>query len=139
MQGDVWVIHVYPETHPLSHLTPCLFVGPDAFFALVVEGLHAVILDSLIRHQIEFLLHLYLYRKPMGIPSSFALNNMPLHGLPSTDHVLEQPREDVMDSRLTVCRRRSLEEGEGARAAPARLDSRLKSPLFTPGFHQGIL
>ena len=75
----------------------------------------------------------------MGIPSSFALNDMPLHGLPSTDHVLEQPREDMMDSRLTVCRRRALEEGEGACGASARLDSRLKSSLFTPGFHQGIL
>ena len=48
----------------------------------------------------------------MSIPSTLPLDNMSFHGLPSTNHVLEQPRKNVVNPRSTVRGGRPLEEGE---------------------------
>nr|AIF19568.1 hypothetical protein [uncultured marine group II/III euryarchaeote KM3_87_C01] len=112
MQRDIGIIHIDPEAHSLSHLTPCLLVCPHALLTLLVERLHTVGLDGLVRHQIQSFLDFNLYRKSMSVPSTLPLYYMAFHGFPSTNHVLEQPREDMMYTRLPIGCRWSLEEGE---------------------------
>ena len=75
----------------------------------------------------------------MGVPAALTLDDVPLHGLPSAYHVLEQPRDDVVDARSAVGRGRPLEEGEWAGTVSARLDGRLEGTLFVPCLHQGSL
>ena len=137
VQRDVGVVEINPEGHPLGHLAPGVLVSPDALLALIVELLHAEFQNRLVAQQIEPLLHLYLHRQTMGVPSALALHEMPLHRLPTTDEILVRPRRHMVDPRKPIGRRRAFEEDEWLTVV-AHLNRLLEGLLTLPGRHQGF-
>ena len=66
----------------------------------------------------KLLLHADLHREPVGVPSGAAVHLVAGLGLEAADGVLDGARHYVMDSRLAVRGRRTLEEYELGRALP---------------------
>ena len=60
----------------------------------------------------ELLLHTKLYRKSVGVPTSLAMYLETLHRLISVEGVLDRTGKHMMNARMSVGRRWSLEEYE---------------------------
>ena len=60
----------------------------------------------------EFLLHTKLNRKSVGVPTSLAMHLETLHRLISVEGVLDRTGKHMMNARMSIGRRRSLEEYE---------------------------
>ena len=66
---------------------------------------------------------------------AFARHAIALHRAIAAEEILDRAREDVMDARPAVRRRRPLEEHEGRRAAP-RVERPREQILFFPAREQ---
>lgn len=80
--------------------------------ALLGELGDAVFLDVFLTLEIELLLDLDLDRQAMRVPPGLPLDEETPHRLVAADGVLHGARENVMRSRMTVRRGRTLEEDE---------------------------
>ena len=113
--GDVCRVHVQPHPGPLGHRLPLLDVAEDALAAAPVELFDAQAFDLRFRGEAQLLLDLELDRQPVRVPAAAAQRPEPAHRLVAQDHVLEGPREDVVDPGAAVRGRRPLVEHEQRR------------------------
>ena len=110
--GDIGLVHVHPECHPLGHLLPFLLVLPDGLLALLDEGLDAKGLNLLLAVQAQLFLHLQLHRQAMGVPAANAEHLLALHGMETGKQVLHRPGHHMADVGLAVGGGRPFIEGE---------------------------
>ena len=138
--GDVGVVHVQPDAHPLGHGLPLLHVAEDALTAAAVELLDAEPLDLALGGEPQLLLDLQLDGEPVGVPAAAAHGPEAAHGLVAEDDVLEGAREHVVDAGAAVGGRRALVEDErlgvGAQAVDGT-EGVVLPPCFEDGFLQG--
>ena len=102
MVGDIGILHVQPVGHLLGHVLPLAQILPNALFAGLNKGLHAIGLYPLLAFQAQALFNLQLNRQAMGIPAGHAQHILALHGVEARDQVLHGPGQDVADMRLAV-------------------------------------
>ena len=129
--GYVGVLQIDPEAHPVDHPLPLALVLPDRLLAALHELLHAVRLDLRLAVDTDLLLHLQLDGKTVRVPAALTRDVEPLHRLVAGEEVLVDARHQVTEVRLTVRRRRSLEE-DVTRTALRRLQRLLKRPSLLP-------
>ena len=108
MISYIWVVHVSPEANLAGEFLPHALVLPNGFLTLTDEWLDAVLLDLLLTVDAELFLNLKLNRKTVSIPACLTDDLVPLHGLISRDHILDNTGKNVADVRLTVRCRRSV-------------------------------
>ena len=75
------------------------------------EGLEAVRLDLILAVDAELLLNLKLNGQTVCIPTRLTKDALALHSLVTGYHILDYSSKHVTDVGLTVCGRRSVEEG----------------------------
>jgi hypothetical protein len=75
----------------------------------------------------------------VGVPTAFSFDDVPLHCLPPTYHVLEQTRNHVVNSWPSVRCGGSFQESEWGCAVTACLYALYECILIAPGLHQGCL
>ena len=115
MISDIWVIHVSPEADLTGELLPHTLVLPHGFLTFLDKRFDAVLFDLFLAVDADLLLNLQLHRESVGIPARLPDDLMPLHGLISGDHVLDDPGQHVADVRLSVRGRRSVIECVGGK------------------------
>ncbi len=78
---------------------------------------------SLLAADAELLLDLDLDRQAVRVPSRLARHAKSLHRAVAAEEILDRAREDVMDARAAVRRRRALEEHELGPTRTVALDT----------------
>ncbi len=131
--GNIGIFQVQPKAYPLGEPLPFLFVFPDGFFAFLIELGYAVFFYFLLGMDVELLFYLQFYRQPVRIPTRLPLHPKTLHGLVAADNILENPAQYVMDTRLSVGRRRAFIKHKVLQ--PLALPQTLfENPFFFPEF-----
>ena len=120
IQRDIWMIQIDEISHALRHAAPHTFIFEDGFTAFFIELLDAVFFDILFSAHLQTLFHFDFDRKSVGIPSGLALDFIPLHRLIAAYRILECPGDHMMNTRLSVCGRRSLVKYKGRLSLPFR-------------------
>src|SRR5512141_846065 len=110
---DVRIAVVEPVTDALAQLFPVGAVFPDTFAAKLVELLDADLFDLLLAGDAKLLLYFDLDGKAVSVPACLARNVKSAHRTMAAEQILDRPREDVMNSRASVRRRRPFEEHVG--------------------------
>jgi hypothetical protein len=129
---DVGVVVVEPVGHPVRQVLPLGLVLEDTRAGARVELGDAVGLDGLLAVEPELLLDLDLDRQTVRVPARDPRHVPALRRAEAADQVLQRAREDVVDARPAVRRRRTFEEDEGR--VPLRpLERPLEEPLHAPG------
>ena len=118
VQGDVRVIHVRQIAGTFTHISPHIREGEYRFPALLIEFLDSVFLNVLLSAHAQVLLHLDLHRKSVGIPAGPGCDLEALHPLIAVDGILQCTGHHMVNARLAVRCRRSLEENELRSAFP---------------------
>jgi len=111
--GNVSAVKVHPITNAFCQAFPILNAFESRFAAKRVEFFDAVGLDLRLVGETEFLFDLDFHRQPMRIPAAAAVNVKTVHRLIARKHILENAREDVVNTRLAVSRGRTLEKDIG--------------------------
>ena len=111
IERPVGVLQVEPEADPLGQPVPVLDVGEHRLAAGGVECLDPdLLLDLRLRGDAELLFDGDLDGEAVAVPPALALDAVAAHGLKAGIDVLEDAREDVVDSGRPVGRRRALVE-----------------------------
>ena len=131
MVGNVWIIHVCPETNDGGEFLPHALVFPDTLLTVLDERLHTIGFDPLLAVQSQHLLYFQLDRKSMGIPAGLTGYHVTLHGTVSRDHVLDDTGQDVTDMGLAVGCRRAVIKGI-LRAVFSQFDTFFKDHVVSP-------
>ena len=129
--GDVGMLHVRPVADPVRHFFPFMLVFPDAFLALLDEGLDTVGLDLRLAVQTQLLFHFQLHGQAVGVPPGLAQHILALHGLEPGNQILDGPGLDMADMGAAVSRRRAVKERKAFRAVPA-VEALFDDALFFP-------
>ena len=108
-----------------------MLVFPDAFLALLDEGLDTVGLDLRLAVQTQLLFHFQLHRKTVGVPPGLAQHILALHGLETRDQILDGAGLDMADMGTAVGGRRAVKERKAFRAVPA-VEALFNDALFLP-------
>src|SRR5262249_48298255 len=95
-----------------------------------IELRNAERLDLLLAADAEVLLDFDLDRQTVRVPSRLARHPKPLHGPVPAEEIFNRPREDVVDARTSVRRRRAREEHDLRPVFAAR--ERLSEQIFFP-------
>ncbi len=111
--GDIRPVQVHPVTDAFCQPLPILNAFEGGFPAKRVEFFDPVSLDLRFVVETELLLDLNFHRQPMRIPAAAAVNIKTVHGLVAREHILENARQDMMDSRFAIGGRRTLEKDIG--------------------------
>ena len=80
--------------------------------ASIIVFFYRYLLSDVILVDSEFLLHTDLHRQSVGIPACTAVYLEAALGLVPADGILDGTRHNMVNTRHSVCRRRSLEENE---------------------------
>ena len=129
--GDIGMLHIRPVADPVRHFFPFMLVFPDAFLALLDEGLNTVGLDLRLAVQPQLLFHFQLHRQAVGVPAGLAQHILALHGLETRDQVLNGAGLNMADMGAAVSRRRAVKERKAFRAVPA-VEALFDDALFLP-------
>ena len=78
---------------------------------LLIEGRYPKLLDIAFTGETKFLFDCDLHWQSVAIPSCFAPDVAPFHGVKTWEYIFEDTRLDVMSTRHAVGGGRSLEEG----------------------------
>src|SRR3712207_6761299 len=111
------MVEVYEIAHLLGKVAPLLGKLHHILAALTVVILYAdiffrfLVVDVLLRDA-ELFLHAKFHRKSMGIPACLTVYLEALHGFIAVERILDAACKHVVNTRVTICRRRSLEEYE---------------------------
>jgi hypothetical protein len=119
VERAVGIVEVDPEADALRQRVPVLEVLEDRLAAALVELGDPEFLDLLLVLDAELLLDGDLDRQAVRVPAALALDLVAAHRLVARVDVLEDAREDVVDARLAVGRRRALPEDPRLGALPA--------------------
>src|SRR5690554_1609750 len=98
IQCYIGIIEIDPVTHHLGHLSPFLLIIEDRFLAFLAELLHTILFNGIFIIQAELLLHLYLDRQAVSIPSCLTFYFITLHRLVAADSILYSTGYYVMDA-----------------------------------------
>ena len=134
--SDIRMVKVNEVAHLLSQFTP---LGSELHHVLtalmVVVFRRDVLLRSLVVNILlgntQFLLDTQLHRKSVGIPSRLAVNLESLHSLVSVECILNTTCEDVVNTRVSVCRWRPLKEDK-LRAAFTLINRLVEDVVLLP-------
>src|SRR6185503_767967 len=117
---------------------PVGFVGEDALPAQPVELVDPVGFDLALAVDLELFLDFDLDRQAVRVPPRDAGHPLPQHRVVAAHQILDGAREDMVDARASVGRRRPFEEHEG-RAVARRLAHLRKQTLVLPRGEQLLL
>ena len=114
---DVRIVEIDEISHFLRERAPLRREFHHILAALVVIVAHGDVLFGILVVYIrlcdsEFLLHSQFHRKSVCVPSCLTMNLEALHRLISVECIFYASCKDMMDSRVTVCRRRTLKENK---------------------------
>ena len=115
---DIWIIHINPISHALSHVHPLGGIFHNLLAACVVIFLYAYLCSDIFLGDTEHLLNSKLYRKTMCIPSGTTVHLISALSLVSADRILDRSCHDMMDTRHAVGRRWTLKEYEFRSSLP---------------------
>ena len=118
--GDVGMLQINPIAHLVGQVRPLIRVHHDVLAAGIVVVIHADFLTDILLGDAEALLHTQFHGKSVGVPSGLAVHLIALHGLIAQDGVLDGTSHHMMYARVSVGRRRSLEEYVGRTALALR-------------------
>ncbi|MNM62363.1 hypothetical protein D3C81_736930 [compost metagenome] len=110
LKRDIRIIKISPVSDRFGQLSPLFLIFKDTVFTLLDEFFNPIILDFLLARNSKLLLHTKFHRQTMGIPASFADNTVTVHGLITTNKVLDHTAKHMPDMWSSVCSRRSLVE-----------------------------
>ena len=129
--GDVRVFHIYPVAYLLRKVHPLCSILHNLLAAGHVVFFYSNLLTDILLSYSQHLLHTKLYRKPVRIPTGLTRHIESALSLVTAIGVFNAPSHNVVDTRLSVCGRRTLEEYEpwSALPGPGHL---LKTLLFLP-------
>ena len=110
VQCNVGMLHIRQKRHALGHIRPKITIAEYGFTAFFIKGFYAIGFNLAFLVKTKSFLYFNFHRQAMGIPARFSANLISFHRLIAVGHILQCSRNDVMNARTTVCRRRTVEE-----------------------------
>ena len=110
--GDVRIVHIDPVSHALSHVPPLFGVLHHLRAAGVIVLCYSYLRTDVGLGDSELLLDTEFNRKTVGVPAGAAVDLVAALCLVPADGVLDGAGHHMVDSRLSVCRRRAFKEYE---------------------------
>ena len=129
--GNIWMLHIRPEAYYIGEFLPHALVLPNRLTAFLDKWLNAVPLNLLFAIQAQQFLNLQLNRQTVGIPTSLAENLLPLHGLITRQHILDNTSQHMANMRLAIGSRRAIVKGKGITALTVT-DTLVSNIIFLP-------
>ena len=110
--SDVWIVQVHPITHLMSKVGPFLGKLHHVLAASsIVFGYRDCLADVFLGDTHGFF-YTEFYRKPVCVPTCLTFHLITLHGLVTAECILNGAGHYVVNTRHTVCRRRTFVEYE---------------------------
>ena len=128
----VCVLVIQPVADTPRQTLPVLLVCKQVLSAYLVETRNSDSLDLRFSRNSELLLCLDLHGKTVSIPAGDSSHVPARHCAIPSDRVLDRARDDVMDARSAVRRRRPFVEHELGRTPP-ELEALVECVLVLPG------
>ena len=100
--GDIGVLHINPVTHLMGKVCPLGGVHHHVLTATAVVVLDGNLGTDVFLGDAQFLLHAKFHWQTVGIPTSLALHLETLHGLETTEGVLQRACQNVVDTRMAI-------------------------------------
>ena len=110
--SDIRIVHIHPITDSLSKCNPLLGIFHNLLTAGIVIFVYCNLLSDILFSNAQHLLNAKLNRKTMCVPTGLSLYKISALSLETAECVLDSSGHHVVDTRHTVCRRRSLKEYE---------------------------
>ena len=110
VHGLVVVVEIDPAAHTGHGLAPFAGIAEHDLAAVLVELCDAVVLNLLLSGDLQFLLHLVLYRKSVAVPSEAAVHQLSLHGHIAWINIFDCTRNKVSEVRKSCGKRRTVVE-----------------------------
>ncbi len=129
--SDIRILHIRPKTDGCREVFPHILVLPDTFLTVVNKAFQTVGFNLVLAVDSERLFDFKFDRQTMGIPSRLTGDMIALHRLITRDHILDNTGENMTDVRFSVCRRRTVIEGEFFITLTLS-HTLFKYPIFTP-------
>ena len=129
--GDIGVLHIHPVTHEVAQVGPFLGVHHHVAAAACIVFFNANAVADVFLCDAQFLFNAQLNGQSVGVPSCLAIHLESLHRLVTAEYVLDGTRHHVVNTRVSVGRRRTFKEYERG-AALAFCHTAVEQVLLVP-------
>ena len=110
--GDVGILHIHPITHFVGKVFPLLGKFHHILAAGGIVFGNGNSLTDIFFGDAERLFNTQFHRKPVRVPSGFALHLEALHGFVAAENILNGARHYMVNTRHAIGRGRSFEKHE---------------------------